>query len=168
MKYLCAVQKSRFKNLCNMLSPMVTKPGLWEGAWNESTNELFVYHWSNTAGKKYVLTNALRHERRTPSKFMIPAYDGYKMLFSLCDKFNRRLHHHCWPHRHGGGEMMGDVLSINDFYFSCVLQNVNNAWIDLNVDADDFEEPTFKQFCLDLSEALYVYALHMDDQLTSL
>jgi len=164
IKYICAVQASRFRKICDLLIPLVSRPGQWHGAWNETTKELFVYHWSpdTKVGKKFVITNAVQHLRKRPSKYMIPAYDVYKILFSLRDKFNRRLHDHCWPHKHGKGTTTGDKLSINDFYFSCILQNVNNAFVDLQ--GDGVEEDTFEQFCIGLADELYEYASTVSDK----
>jgi hypothetical protein len=72
--------------------------------WNETTKELFTYHWDTQkgVGKKYNLSYGL--DRCTDklkirnAQNEIPGYDVYKQMFECCDRFNRNLHDKSWPY----------------------------------------------------------------------
>ena len=45
--------------------------------------------------------------------FLIPAYDAYKEMFSVCDIFNRNLKDRSWPMRFGGREVYAEPRVFN-------------------------------------------------------
>ncbi len=78
-------------------------------------------------------------------------------MFSLCDKFNRRLHDRTWPFRLGGGSNFGEKSAISNFNFSAILENVLNAYACLmKLSADDID---FQKECLELADEIFVYSL---------
>lgn len=160
--YLCSIQKSRFKEYIDMVKPKVTMPGEWSGIHNPNTKETLVYSWDDNTdiGKKYVISNAFTFKRERGSPTIIPLYDLYKLTFSVCDNFNRALHDRTWPHRHGGGTKMGALASLNDFYFSSILQNVLNSWFSLNPKYG--VNYNFKETSIELADELYGYAVSID------
>ena len=86
----------------------------------------------------------------------MPVYDDYRILFDKCDKFNKRLHHCTWPHKSGGRNSLGDLGCQNNLAMSCMLQNVFNAWFQVNdIDSHSVD---FSSNCLMLSNEIYTFA----------
>ena len=106
LPFMGSVKAKRFKGVHELVSSNVTKPGQWEAAFNKDTRELYVHYWSRytNVGKKSVLSNVMQpNPRRGRSRtFLIPAYNAYKEMFSVCDSFNRNLKDRSWPMRFGG------------------------------------------------------------------
>lgn len=136
VRYMCSITKKRFPYLVEEVKPRVEKPGTWAASWNDNTGELLTYYWSTDkdVGKKFVLTNALFKEPKRSPKSLIPAYDMYSVMFAVCDLFNRGLHDCTWPHRTGGGTCEGTNGIVHDFFFTAILKNTMNAWLDLNAE----------------------------------
>lgn len=156
IQFLCAIQSSRFKQMCDVVKSEVEKPGEWNVAWNEKKHHSLVFVWDTNQeiGKKFVLSNFFLLEDKKHPKNAIPLWDHYKICFSLCDRFNRELHDCTWPYRHGGGTRYGDFGAVHDFIFSSILENVNNAFFDIK--KIDPTSMTFKELCERLSDELYV------------
>lgn len=155
VSFICSVASNRFHELVELVREKVTKPGEWAGQWNSQTSELFVHAWdtAEAIGKKYVLSSAFTQQQKRSSPYLIPAYDDYKVMFSLCDQFNRGLHDHTWPHRHGGGTRPGDLTCLFDFQFSCALQNAWNAYQCVHGHSE-----FFMTFCEELAKEMFTNA----------
>jgi hypothetical protein len=144
----------------------VEKPGEWAGMFNPTTKELFVHAWDTNkdVGKKCCYATAFtRTQRRrgendlATGRHIIPGYDHYKAMFSLCDHFNRALHDRKWPHKSGGRYMPGDLGHQHNFALSCLLQNVFNAYLDVcDIDVTTYE---FKTFALRLADEIMEFSL---------
>jgi hypothetical protein len=159
VKFLCASSSQRFRDLVSQIKVKVTKPGEWGAMWKENSGELFVHVWdeNEAIGKKYVLTNAFTKQTSGGGIHKQPAYDEYSIMFSLCDRFNSKLHDCTFPHKKGGRNRRGEEQTLNDFYFSSILQNVFSAYIDLGgMDTD------FKTHCTILADELYQLASTLD------
>jgi hypothetical protein len=109
------------------------EPGDEQSIYNESTSELFTYHYDRQkgVGKKYNLSSGFIRST-SPAKIeqyknFIPGYSHYKVLFEPCDKFNRNLHDRHWPYKRGGRNSKGAFGSQHDFLMACILQNTFNA-----------------------------------------
>lgn len=165
IKYLASINKTRFKWFVSRVEPAVHKPGEWNALYNESTNEIFVYYFSRNRdiGRKYVMGNVMNHIKNTKQPAdEVPGYDLYALMFSVCDRYNRKLHDKTWPHKQGGHGMLGDAGKQDDFAFSCSLQNIISVYRSLNKLSNDPMD--FQQYCLDLREELYKYACTLNCQ----
>lgn len=163
-KFTAAIQGTRFKQLFSQLDPKVERPGQWEGMYNTRTQELVVLHDDKSLKgsgnkRKLCLTNAFTREMKKPKKQkIIPGYTLYGKMFNFCDKFNRALEHRTWPHRHGGKYCEGDPGHQDNFAWSCIMQNVFNAYIAIN--GENQEDYTYKDFFLSLADELFDYAIN--------
>lgn len=159
VKFVAAVQAARFKTLHSQLDHKVERPGQWEGIFKSETNELFVLHHDKALKgsgnkRKLCLTNALTLEHRRPRlKEIIPGYTAYGQMFNVCDHFNKNLHNRMWPHKHGGRDCEGDPGHQNNFAWSCILQNVFNAYVAIN--GENHDDYSFRDFYVELADALY-------------
>ena len=165
--YTASVKPDRFIIEKTIVHPdgRPDQPGEWKGIFNETTEELFIYHYDTQKGVgiKYNLSRGF--ERSTDKykirdhKDRIPVYDNYKTFFMECDDFNRALHDRTWPHKHGGGRNgeMGEYGTHHDFLMACTLQNTINAWLEIT--GTNPKEFTFKQMMLQLSDELYELSL---------
>lgn len=140
-----------------MLKSRVKKPGQWAGLWNEITGELLVHNWSTDKdiGKKYVLSNAYQMRKKKPSKYVVPAYDDYAVMFRVCDVYNTGLGAQAWPFRSGGGTEYGDLGCLNSFYMCCILRNVMHAYMcEHNIPEENF---IFQQQAIELADEIYSF-----------
>lgn len=154
INFVCSVQKQRFLAYVDFVKKFVRTPGDISIAYSQTENLTFAYHWDHdpNVGKKYCLTNAVTRTQGKPRTKILPVYDGYKLIFSVCDEFNRRFHDRTWPHRASGGGKPGEPAARMDFYFSSILQNTLNIWIDLK---EKREDTPFEDFCLKLADELF-------------
>jgi hypothetical protein len=136
--------------------------GEWKGLYNDTTSQLFVYHFDRQkgVGKKYNFSHGFKRytDKRKISecKEMIPAYDYYKTFFECCDNFNRGLKDKHWPHKRGGKGTKGEYGNHNDFFLACILQNTFNSWC--AVTNTDYKSITFQAFCDDLAEQIVLFS----------
>lgn len=161
VKFIAAVQSTRFPELHGQVDKKVEKPGEWEGIYHSRTNQLFVLHDDKELStRKMVLSHAFTRFRETQKfKNIIPAYTAYGKMFSVCDRFNFNLGDRKWPHRHGHRETGGDRGHQNNFAWSCLLQNVFNAYMSIN-DENDLDY-NFQDFMIELSTSLYFEAMYL-------
>ena len=135
---------------------------------NRETGELLVYHYDvhKNVGEKYNMSFGFVEE--DSKQYMkkhraeIPVYTMHKNSFGLCDFFNRKLHDKTFPHKRGGKGVKGEAGKCHDCSMAVILENVFNAYRDMN--RDRIHVPTFKQLCDELSDALYFYALKLRSQ----
>lgn len=153
--YICAMQADRFKLLDEMIADTLDKPGQWELLQNSEFNELMVCYWNSnpSLGKQYTISNTLYQTPQNDHPLLIPVYDTYAVMMHSCDLYNRELNSRTWPHRHGGGEVMGEHGKLNDFAFSAILQNTYNAYI--NVNKISSSTLSYRTFCEELSQEIY-------------
>ena len=94
------------------------------------TDDLLLTHQPPLCtGKKCVYGNCFKRRKRKrgendgpTSRTVIPAYDHYNSLFSICDNFNRALHDRTWPHKHGvGNGVAGDLGHKHNFALSSII-----------------------------------------------
>lgn len=158
VKYIAAITKERFGRLFEILSPKCEKPGDWGGIHNADTKETVVLNWSmdQKVGKKMVMSNAFKKQRRSNLNNIVPVYDVYKITFSACDRFNRGLHDRRWPHKHGGRNTPGDSGAQHDFSLACILQNTFNAFLEIRL--RPWGELDFCELACDLADQIFVYA----------
>jgi hypothetical protein len=156
LPFVCAVQKSRFHTLAEQAENEVSKAGELALLYKKRTQELFVHYWypDRTLGKKYVLTNIYTPSEGTPTKEYIPGCDDFALMFSTCDNFNRDMNDKTWPHRLQHGDR-----HLNNFYMTCILLNVKNAWLDLNNKKN--EDVEWVEFMTELADELYEYACNI-------
>ncbi len=75
--------------------------------YNESTKQIFVYHYDaqKGVGKKYNFSYGFQRCTDTLKiqqyQNHIPAYDDYKTFFECCDNFNSGLKDKSWPYKRG-------------------------------------------------------------------
>jgi hypothetical protein len=157
VKYLCAIQKTRFESACVVLQDHVTKPGDFAIATNEE-GEMVTLCWdiNTNLGKKYCMSNAFYDVSGRNNVNEVPMYDCYKHMFSVCDRFNKSLHNHMWPFRHGGMHSRGDLRLISDFHFSAFLINVLHAHA--NLSNTTLDEVNYEDTVLQLSHDLFAKA----------
>lgn len=74
-------------------------------------------------------------------------------MFNVCDHFNKNLHKRTWSHKHGGRDCEGDPGHQNNFAWSCIMQNVFNAYVAIN--GENHDDYNFRDFYVELAEALY-------------
>lgn len=167
VKYCASVQPTRINDVITILDTsmidaqqVVKKPGDWYGVYKPATKESLVKVHDVAAGVKYNISNCLQKSTRphksNENKTIKGAYDIYKNCFSVCDNFNRALHDRKWPHKStGGDDVAADQGQHDTFAFSCVMQNVINAYIDVNnINTATYD---YKTMCVMLSDALYTY-----------
>ena len=166
---ICSVESGRFSKLHSYVKQDVEKPGEWSGVFKDPdidsfSGEMYNYVWStDTAiGKKCVYANCFKRRKRKrgendgpTSRTVIPAYDHYNSLFSMCDNFNRALHDRTWPHKHGGSGVAGDLGHQHNFALSIVLQNTFNAY-NCAHGIDTFD---FREYCENLADQLIEFSL---------
>ena len=81
--------------------------------------------------KETVISNAMEtivFRGRQKKAVTAPAYDEYKMMFSLCDIFNRNLHDRGWPLSIGGHGIYGEARVQHNFAMASILENVFNVY----------------------------------------
>lgn len=156
--YLCAIKENRFSNVTSLLSSHVTKPGEWAAAWNTDQQEMAVHAWDSNSniGKRWVISSAYKRVVKTRKTYYKLAYDDYKLMFALCDKFNQALHDHTLSHRSGGSSVTGEEGRLHTFYMGCIIQNVLNAFQDKQgISAADFN---FSVQVAELADEVYQLA----------
>lgn len=161
IKFSCSVKPDRFKNEVRMVHPpgRVDTTGEWKGIYNETTNELFVYHYSTEKGVgiKYNYSRGfLRSTDKNKIKEhldRIPGYDNYATFFKGCDDFNKGLNGRHWPFKRGGKGVSGESGEHNDFIMACILQNTFNAFHDIN--RRDHHHSTFMDMCDELADDIF-------------
>ncbi len=165
INYTASVQPSRFsveKALIHRTGA-ADDPGESKAIYNETTKELFVYHWDTQkgVGKKYNLSRGFDlctlHTKVAQHRGRIPAYDYYKVGFEACDRFNFGIHDKSWPHKRGGRGMLGEFGKHHDFIMACILQNTVNAFISV-LDLDQ-KNGNFKTLCVELADQVYEHSL---------
>jgi hypothetical protein len=161
VKFICAANPQRFLPVRDLIKKEVKKPTDWALAWREESKEVFVYVWDadEKIGKKCVISNAFAKWSTKPPAKAVPVYDEYGVAFDLVDSFNEGLTGRTFPHKKGGRNRRGELQALNDFYFSSILQNVINAYVDLGGSAADF-----RTHCRHLADELYQLASTWDDQ----
>lgn len=162
--YCCSVNEKSFSAEVRAVRPVGTtdETGQWHGMYNETTKQLFVYHYDTQkgVGKKYNFSygfiRSTDRQKIRQHQNRIPAYDNYKTFFECCDNFNRALKDKTWPHKRGSRGLLGESGVHHDFLLGCILQNTFNAWHD--VTGRDPNQTSFKDFCVTLSEQLFLYS----------
>lgn len=162
--YYCAgVNKKRFGSLVRMVEDRVKSPGDQAGAYNDETNELFVYSWDTNVdiGKIFVMGNVL--ERRTVNsrddgELNLPDY--YKETFYCCDRRNKEMFAKGWPHKHGGYNRFGEAAEQSDYAFLSILLNCFNLYRHLS--KIQATKTDFRNFGVRLSEQLFLYAIELE------
>ena len=159
VRFIGAVTSSKF-SLCDAFQGRVTIPGQWDGLYHRETGHMLVHYYDVDArlGRKYVLTNAYTQQssRHSSNISVVPVYDYCRILFDKCDKFNRRLHHCTWPYKSGGRNVLVDRGCQSNFAMSYMLQNVFNAWFQVN--KIDSQSVDFSTNCLMLADDIYAFA----------
>lgn len=139
------------------------QPGDEQSIYNETSSELFTYHYDRQkgVGKKYNLSSGFIRSTRTDMirkyKDIIPGYSHYKVLFEPCDRFNRNLHQRHWPYKRGGRNIRGAAGSQHDFLMACILQNTFNAYDEISCGSGD--SLNFKDMCCELAADIFTYSL---------
>lgn len=154
--YLGSIQENKFSPVAGLISDKVTEPKEHESVWNPKTNQIVQCAWApkDKLGKKFTIANCFRYIEDGPdTSEMMYLHDLYKVTFKDCDIFNRNLNHRCWPFRCGGGGRFGEHLRRMDFFFSSVLQNVHNLW--MNADFENRSEVTFHDIMVQLADAIF-------------
>jgi hypothetical protein len=161
INFISSIQSGRFSTLISNLrihGGECDKPGMTSAIIKRATGEILVHHWDAdpNVGHKYCLANCFQTCPTTRSREgVIPGYSYYKVMFSLCDAFNRALHDRLWPHRCGGGKSNGHMGHIHKFAMGCVIQNTINAYCDIN----KIPYTSFKDLAIQLSDELFDYAM---------
>jgi hypothetical protein len=94
-------EKTIYPHLCQSMIAsgcLVQKPGEWYSIYNNETEENFVYYWDEdrNVGQKCCLGNCLKktprqnRDRRNAEQLHM-TYNIYKVIFNLCDRYNRSL-----------------------------------------------------------------------------
>ena len=100
--------------------------------------------------------NPRRGRSRT---FLIPAYDAYKEMFSVCDIFNRNLKDRSWPMRLGGRGVYAEPRDEHNVAMSSILQNTFNVYLCINdLHVENFE---YSRYCTMLADELFEYTIQM-------
>jgi hypothetical protein len=143
-----------------ILLATVRSPGQWEGLYNKKTGIALVHYYSpdSRIGRKNVMSNAFQVTQKKHRKYYVPVFDEFGVLFSTCDRFNRRLYQCTWPHKRGGRSMLGDRGAQHNYAMSSVLQNVFNVWFQCS--GVDSKSVDFSTNCLLLADELYAYDPH--------
>lgn len=159
--FTASVRGDRFKREVHAVHRPGTTDQLgdYSGIYHPGTAETFVFHYDpeTGVGRKY---NYARGFQRITDRAVIQAHRGhipvyfyYKVLYGMCDQFNRALHDRCWPYKRGGHGRKGELGAQNDFLMGCVLQNVINAFCAIQgLNRADVE---FKEFCVNLADELF-------------
>jgi hypothetical protein len=112
--------------------------GQWFGMFNETTEQLFVYHYDTQkgVGKKYNFSYGFKRstDKLTIRQYQgrIPAYDNCKTFFECFNlNFNHSLKDKAWPHKRGGRATLGENGTRHDFFLACMLQHSYNAWYEV-------------------------------------
>jgi hypothetical protein len=162
VRYIAAVGSGKLGGLEVRATNSLKQPGNWVAYWNKYTAELYVMNWDRDShvGKQQVITNThtLKKGYRQLSR-IIPAYDLYKLIYSGCDHYNRKLNDKCWPFKHGGNERLGDMGSADDFVFSCTLQNIIN--VDRELSHSSAEKLNYEAYLTNLACELFEYAMNL-------
>jgi hypothetical protein len=155
---------NHFKPECALVHGHDTdRTGQHSTIYNDTTNELFTYHYDTQkgVGKKYNLSYGFKRStdklKVRACKEEIPGYDYYKSMFELCDNFNRNLHDKTWPHVRGGKGVLGHFGRASDFYLGCILQNTFNLTEELT--PANTENVCFELKCDVLATELFRHAL---------
>ena len=157
--YSGSVKSGRFGPVFDMVKEDVKRPGDFSCVYNSNTNELFTYYFDKNPhlGRKMVMSNVLEHiPGRKHPKSNVPAYTAHGIMFNGCDIFNNALCGRMWPHKKGGGDVLGDAGKQDDFAFTSLLLNTWNAT--RTIMNDTFDNDDFLSFCTTLSDDLYCHA----------
>lgn len=137
-KFSFSVRGDRMKAEQRMVHPPDSTPveGEYKAIVKEDTNETFLYHYDTQKGVgiKYnyargfvrSLDKRKVKERNVPGR--VPVYEYYKNSFEICDRFNRRLHDACFPHKRGGNGLKGEFGCHHDFLMAVILENTRNTY----------------------------------------
>lgn len=133
----------------------VTKPGESAAIVLPETGEVFAYYWDPDVNidKKYVLSNAFYLKVSSTRRSAIakgPVYSYYKITFSLCERFNRRLHNKKICHRTGGGGRYEENKHIHKLFMICIIKN---TFILKNINCSNEEK--IKNFLLKYVELVF-------------
>lgn len=159
LSFIGAIRKDRYP-LCEVFLGKVKNRGDWECLYNEGMSLALVNYFSPQVGSKFVLSNAFCVRRGKTVKGSVPIFDDYQVSFDKCDKFNKRLYHCTWPHKHGGYNLFGDKGHQHDFLVSSVLQNVFNVYMQLNgISSSSID---FSSHCLALADELFALSFEVD------
>jgi hypothetical protein len=162
VKYIAGAKANNFNELVAKVGPRVVQKGEWAGVYEPNSHHLFVHKWDRDdhVGKKYVLANCFQKCPKVRGlSYTVPAYDAYKIGFSLCDSFNRHLHDKKWPHRSGGGTKPAGDGHQHKFAMASILQNTFNLFYNVsNVDAAGH---SFQSNCSELANQVYEYAISL-------
>lgn len=154
IRYTASATAGRFNSLVRAVHPAgktADKLGEWRGLFNDSTKEVFIYHFDTQKGIGVKYNLSWGFERSTEKAHVkahskrLPVYENYKSFFDVCDNFNRALHDRTYPHKRGGKATSGDIGRHHDFLLACVLQNTRNAY--QTARGIDIEDESFREFC---------------------
>lgn len=161
VKFIGAVNPSRFPLLSNLVERGVDMRGKWRGLWNRQRKEIIVHVFTKD-GKKYTaLSNAYKRLATKASTKAVPVSSDYAKMFDSCDKFNKQIKNRIWPHQHGGKGRLGERGKFSSFAFGVVLQNTFNAYRDINsIGSAEYE---YYGLCKTLASQLYEYAGGLSD-----
>ncbi len=139
-KFMGSCNPQRFQSLISRIHKegMTDVIGETKSVYKEETGELFTFHNDRQkgVGKKYNyswgLTRCTQKEKIKQNSETPPGYGYYKFSFEKCDRFNRNLHDHTWPHKRGGRAICGDTTKVHDFFFACIIENSLTAYSAIN------------------------------------
>jgi hypothetical protein len=163
--FTCSLKPDRFKPETKFIHPPGYNPkvGEWHGMYNEEKGLCMVYHFDRQkgVGEKYNISHGFDVSTKKCDvkeyKDFIPGYESYKVMFGMCDIFNRAFHDRSWPHKRSGGGRTGEIGRHHDFLMTCILQNTRNAYHAIM--GTDQHRPEFKRFCIDLSNQIFDHSL---------
>jgi hypothetical protein len=100
--------------------------------------------------KKTVISNAMETLVLRGRQEKAPAYDEYKMMYSLCDIFVRNLHDRGWPLSIGGHGIYGEARVQHNFAMASILENVFNVYLSHNSVGES--NNCYRDHCVNLAE----------------
>ena len=130
VRFLASVNPVWFSDLSEALKPEVKSPGDWAALQNGE--ELFVHYYSpvRRIGKRFILTDAFKEQRKKLPKDSCPCWDAYHVMFGVLDRFNARMSDHYWPYRR-----MNWWMAFHDLVFSIIFVDIYHIYCEIHADS---------------------------------
>jgi hypothetical protein len=159
------------------ITTITNVPFKWGGSYkmkDDGTANLCIRRVEKDGTLRICFTNGFKRYAKKQGANVIPGYDQYRFVFSLCDIYNKQMHHAPRPHKRGGFLRRGEEGKEHDFAMVCILLNTFNAYESITRrkiwtkwKSKDYEweldyekvETSFKSNCLALADELFMYAI---------
>ena len=149
IKYLLAVNPTRFAEVWVGLRCEAQEIGAWVIGWSEETEEAALYHWHEKLGEIYLLTNAFSYvdDGKDLHEPIFERY--YKHTFNITDKLNHHLHGKGYPYHRPKW-----MYNFDNFHFTSLLWNSYVLYHECHPNVPRME---WREYCVSLYSELWAW-----------